>query len=505
MTGLPLTARIAASPSTLMHEEILGPQFRYEAAHLLPYYVLAEKVLLAEYLGMGLVTPAEAARISDLLDEAGQRGLTADPAANMSDIAFALELAVTSRLAEPVPGWHVDRSRNDLQACVQLLFGRHQLCAAVGDLLSCFWSVLKLARRHVATLMPGYTHLQPAQVITPGFYLAGLSAQLLHTGRRLLAVFDDADLCPLGAAAMSGQELAFDRERIARRLGFAQAHPHPLTAVASRVWVLEAAAECATFGVVLSRFVTDLMAWGSGSYHFIDLPDELSGISSAMPQKKNYPVLERIRGRTAHLTSFYVDAAMAQRGAAFSNSVEVSKEGSARLPDLFAALGSVLRLTSTVVDHLAFREDDMRAACEREYLGGFSLANGLALRARIPWRTAQVVAGAYIVAALKQGFAPTEPDPGLLARLVAEHGYQLDDPASLLDQAFDPDEGLLHKQLTGSTHPAAVLDLLRSQIGEARRLEAARKERQARLQSGAAEIDCALNEARGPLAGLAGQ
>jgi argininosuccinate lyase len=492
MAATDLTGRIAAGPSRLTHEEILEPQFRFEVVHLLPFYVLTEKVLLIEYLRMALVTPVQATKIGKLLDRADRHTLAADPAANMSDLAFALELAVTGRLTEPVPGWHIDRSRNDLQACVQLMYGRDQLLEMTGELLSCFWSVRDLAGRHVSTLMPGYTHLQPAQVMTPGFYLAGLAHHLLHTARRMLAVYDDAGLCPLGAAAMTGQELAFDRDRMAVLLGFAAAHPHPLTAVASRAWVLETAAECATFGVGLSRFVTDLMTWGSGQYHFFELPDELSGISSAMPQKKNYPVLERIRGRTAHLASCYIDCATAQRAAAFSNSVEVSKEGTARLPDALAAMRSVLRLTSSVLDHLTFREQDMRSACDNEYLGGLSLANDLALNEMIPWRTAQVIAGAYILAAQRRGRPPAQPDPGLLAELADSHGYRLTDPAGLLDRALAPEGGLLRKQTSGSAHPVAVQRLLAEQESEARELDRARQERGDRLRAGRAEADRVL-------------
>ncbi|MEK8104314.1 lyase family protein [Micromonospora sp. M12] len=173
--------------------------------------------------------------------------------------------------------------------------------------------------------MPGYTHFQAAQVSTPGFYLAAVSEEVLHTLRRLLSTYDGIDACPLGSGAMTGQELAWDRDRLARSLGFRRVQPIALTSVASRRWVLEVTGDLGVLGVTLSRFGTDLLTWGSGEYGFIDLPDELSGISSAMPQKKNFPVLERIRGRTAHLTAYHLDAVLGQRNTPYTNLVEVSR------------------------------------------------------------------------------------------------------------------------------------------------------------------------------------
>ena len=231
-----------------------------------------------------------------------------------------------------------------------------------------------------------------------------------------------------------------------------------------------------------------------GAYRFLDLPDELSGISSAMPQKKNFPVLERIRGRTAHLVSGFLDVATAQRATPFANSVEVSKEGSARLPELFETLGSVLRLLGIVLDGAEFHRDRMRRACEREYLGGFSLANALVLSCAIPWRTAQVIAGEYIVEALEAGLDPLPGDPALLARIAAGRGHDIAgaDLAALLARVFDPEYGLCSRQAAGSARPDAVAALLDRQAAEAEALRERWRERRERVRAAARDVDDTL-------------
>ncbi|MEU9118434.1 lyase family protein [Streptomyces sp. NPDC048506] len=484
-----LTGRIASGPDALLRAEVLEPQLRFEIDALLPGYVQLEKVLLLEYRRLGLLDAAQVGAVAALLDQVTPEAIAREAGESMSDIAFTLERYVSRRLAEVPPAWHVDRSRNDLQATAQLMYGRGRLLESAEALLAFGRTAHRLAGRGVGLAMPGYTHMQPAQVISPGFYFAGLCDQVLHTLERLDAVYRTASASPMGAGAMAGQELPWDRERMARLLGFTEVRTHALRAVAQRDWALEACAEFSLLGVALSRFVTDLMTWGSAGYGFIDLPDHWSGISSAMPQKKNYPVLERIRARTAHLSAAYTDIATGQRNTPYSNSVEVSKEANAGVPAAFDAFGSVLRLFGAVLTNLEFRADRMREACEREYLGGFTLANLLTLRAAVPWRTAQVVAGRYIVRAVERGLPPAEPDGPLLDALLADEGHRADDAAGLLTEAMSVSGGLAAKRSDGSASPDAVRSLLTDQEAAFDALAERWRDRRAGIEEAAAGLD----------------
>ncbi|MET8976755.1 lyase family protein [Streptomyces sp. NPDC004539] len=499
----PISGRVSLPPSALLHEETLAPQFAYEAEHLLPWYVAVEKVLVVEYGRLGVVPEERLTELGRLLSEVTAESLRADPDDNMSDIAFALERHVERRLTVPVPAWHVDRSRNDLQACAQLLFARDQLQRTAAELTEFARTVHRVAGEHLTLPMPGHTHLQTAQVITPGFYLAAVGEQIVHTLGRLLATYDGIDLCPLGAGAMAGQELPWDRDDMAELLGFRAARPHALPSVASRDWAVEVTAEFSVLGVPLSRFATDLMNWGSGASGFVDLPDDMSGISSAMPQKKNFPVLERVRGRTAHLGAFHLDVVLGQRNTPYSNSVEVSKEAGAHLLAAFTAVRSVLRMFRAVLENLRFDAGRMRAVCEREYLGGFTLANLLTLDEGVPWRRAQVIAGRYIVAAVERGVAPSPGDAGLLRGVAAGHGVELADPGGALALAFDVEESLRRKRSAGSAHPDAVREVLAGQRALLDERCAEWERRGARVRAGLAETDHRLGLA-GPGSGGAG-
>jgi argininosuccinate lyase len=458
-----MTGRILSAPSLVWNEEVLAPQFDHEVKFLLPHYILIEKVLLLEYLRMGLVDAGGAAVIARRLDELDAGGLLADPRVNMSDISFAIERFVEEGPVTPFAAWHLDRSRNDAQACAQLMAIRERLTEVARDLASFARATVTLAGSGADLPMPGYTHAQPAQIITPGFYFAALAAETLATSHRLLRVYDDIDASPLGAGSMAGQELAWDRELMAIRLGFARTVPHALVAVASRGWALAIAAEVAAFAVTLSRFTTDLIAWGGSGYGFFDLPDELAGISAAMPQKRNFPILERIRGRCTLVAGGAFEVMTGQRNTPYANTVEVSKEAGACLWTQASALRSCLRLATAVTRGLTFRADRMREACERDFLGGFRLANMLTAECGIRWRTAQVIAGRYIRNALEANGSTTRPDSELLEAAAAAHGAEVPHAAELLAAALAVDDGLRAKRTAGSTHPDEVRKLLTAQ------------------------------------------
>jgi argininosuccinate lyase len=484
-----LTGRIGADPSAVMTAEVLRPQFDHEVRHLLPWYIRLEQVLVLEYLRMELITAVDARAVAAALAAVTGPAMAGAASDAMTDLAFTLERQVAANVTDLPARWHVDRSRNDLQASAQTLHGRECIDGLAELLLALAARLHDLADRTVDMVMPGYTHLQPAQIISPAFYLTAVSAQVLHTAQRLESVYESADRLPLGAGAMAGQELPWDRNEMARLLGCAAPREHALQAVAGRDWALESAAELSNFGVVTSRFVTDLMTWGGSGHGFIDLPDEWSGISSAMPQKKNFPVLERIRGRTARLSEAYAGVTLAQRSTPYSNGIEVSKEAGGAVAEAFDRAESVLRLLTGVVTDLIFREEVMRAACTREHFGGFTLANLLTLHEDLPWREAQIVAGRFIVAAVRAGRPPDNPDADLLRAVARRRGHAIAQPARWLSKAFDVDRALRTKQSPGSTRPDAVRDMLagqREQLDEQRR---SWLERRRRVDAGLAELD----------------
>lgn len=464
-----LTGRIQASPDTLLDEIVLQPQFIYELQHLLPYYIQIEKAMLSEYERLELISSTAAQEIVQLLTQITDETLAADPQINMSDISFAIERYVEMHMSSRCVAWHVDRSRNDVQATAQIMFAKEKLLSTIEALLTFSQMLQILAEATIDLPMPGYTHYQAAQIITVGFYITAINEQIGKTIQRLQTLLDEIDECPLGSGAMAGLELPWNRHALAQILCFARPTRHALFGVASKEWLLHIAAELSTLSVALSRFITDLITWGSSEYRLIDLPDQLSGISSAMPQKKNFPILERIRGKTAHISAYYIDFVMTQRNTPYTNLVETAKEGGSNFFIMMQTMEALLKLFTTLTQHLEFRKERLYALCTQEFLGGFTLANLLTLETGIPYRQAQVLAGRYIVAMMAQQRLPNEVDISTLRLLCHEEGYILSFDEEALRRAFSIEHNLLNKCTFGSTHPKEVAALLEQQKEERHR------------------------------------
>ncbi|WP_394186515.1 argininosuccinate lyase [Metabacillus halosaccharovorans] len=457
-----LSGRISASPSMLLHEEILKPQFDYELKHLLPYYIQIEEVMTIEYERLGLISKESMVEIVNLLNQLTKENITADPKSNMSDICFAIEQYVESRLEHPVPNWHVDRSRNDVQATAQIMFARENLVTIMEEITELIEEVLTLSNDNMSVPMPGYTHYQSAQIITVGFYFTAVSEVLQKSLNRMIKIYDEINKCPLGSGAMSGMELEWNRAEMATKLGFLDSS-HALVSVASKEWMLQIAAECSNLATVISRFITDLITWGSSEYKFFVLPDEMSGISSAMPQKKNYPILERIRGRSVHINSYYYDMLNAQRNTPFTNLVETAKEGGSNFYPMITCMKSVLKLYTAVIKAMKFNKEHMYEMCANDFFGGFSLANLLTLQCSIPYRQSQIISGKYIVAMNAQNRKPNEVELSFLNELCEKYGYKSSLTEDQLIEIFSVTESLSRKKTQGSTNPLEIKQLIDQQ------------------------------------------
>jgi len=253
---------------------------------------------------------------------------------------------LAGRLGERTAGiLRTGRSRNDLNATVLQLRLRPPVERLLSATLRLQAVLLGRSRRYAATVMPGYTHYQPAVPTTYGHHLGGVARALDRDLAALGAAAAGLDTCPLGAGTGHGTAIPIEPARTAALLGFERPAPHALDAVASRDIVLRLLSAAAILGVTVSRLGADLLLWTTAEFSFLELPDELVGSSSAMPQKRNPFLLEHVKGRSARVGGAFVAAATAMHATPFANSVAVGTEGCAgAIEALDAAADSVTLL-----------------------------------------------------------------------------------------------------------------------------------------------------------------
>ena len=217
------------------------------------------------------------------------------------DIHLNLEKLLIDEIG-PVGGkLHTARSRNDQIATDMHLYLRTQVTEIISAITEFQETLIKVAEKHIETVVPGYTHLQRAQPISFGHHLMAYFWMLQRDKERLQDSIKRINISPLGAGALAGTTFPIDREMTAKLMGFDGIYENSLDAVSDRDFIAEFLNNASLIMMHLSRLSEEIILWSSQEYHFIELDDTFSTGSSIMPQKKNPDMAELIRGKTGRV------------------------------------------------------------------------------------------------------------------------------------------------------------------------------------------------------------
>ena len=209
------------------------------------------------------------------------------------DVHEAIETAVIEGIGPDGGKMHTARSRNDeVAACIRYRL-REDVLEAIETTLALRESLVEVAAEHTETIMPGYTHLQPAQPTTVAHWALAYEGAVRRDTQRLFDAYKRINQSPLGGAAFAGTTFDIDRERTAELLGFESIVENSMDASSSRDFLLETTQALSTHATTLSGLAEDIIIFANRG--FVDLSDEYSSTSSIMPQKKNPDTLELVR------------------------------------------------------------------------------------------------------------------------------------------------------------------------------------------------------------------
>ena len=357
----------------------------------------------------GILSAADAKAIDDGLAEVGLEiadgKLVEDPA--LEDIHMHVEHRLSQLIGEPAGRLHTARSRNDQVATDFKLFVRRAIDEAVAGIDALELALIDRAEEHVASVMPGFTHLQSGQPVTLGHHLLAYREMLVRDRSRFVDARARMNQCPLGSAALAGTGFDLDRDHTAKALGFDCATANSLDAVSDRDFVvdyLHAAALCA---VHLSRLAEEIILWASQPFGFVRLPDAWSTGSSIMPNKRNPDAAELVRGHSARIIGDLVALLVLLKGLPLAYAKDLQDDK----PPLFDAhdlLSLSLAAMAGMIADLDFVPAKMRAAAAAGHATATDLADWLAGEAQVPFREAHHIAGRAVAVAEAAGKALDE-------------------------------------------------------------------------------------------------
>ncbi|CAN5204840.1 argininosuccinate lyase [soil metagenome] len=378
---------------------------------------------------------------------------------------------------------HIARSRNDLGAGLDRMRARDLLLNASQALLSVEEHALDGAFRFREAVMPGYTHLQPAQPVTYGFFLAGVAQSLERDFGRLSDAWARTNISPLGAGALAGTTFAIDRHAIATSLGFEGLVENTLDAVATRDFGLEILNGLSQIAIGWSRVAQDYHVLVSHEFQTVEFPDRVTGTSSIMPQKKNPVVLEHLKGKAGHLLGLYVASATAVKGTHFTNTIDANREG---MRGVWEAGEEVLRCLSLFDLIIATGRPNaalMKRRVTEDFASATDLADILVRDADLSFREAHHIVGAVVRAAMDAGLAAD----GITTQMVDDAardqlGRAIGLDPDLVRRSLDPTASVAGRTLPGGPAPEAVARSVESAQARLETRHAALADKRGRLQ-----------------------
>ncbi|MBM3190332.1 MAG: argininosuccinate lyase [Chloroflexi bacterium] len=372
-------------------------------------------------------------------------------AAGDEDIHTAVERRL-GELVGPVAGkLHTGRSRNDQVATDIRLFLLDELGHLAEAIGAVQRAIVSVAEAHLDVLMPGYTHLQPAQPVRFSHWLLSFFWMLERDHQRLGDLLRRVSVCPLGAGALAGNAYGVDRQALARDLGFSGITENSMDAVSDRDMVLEALSWGAILGVHLSRLAEDLILYSSAEFGFVALEERYTTGSSLMPQKRNPDSMELVRGKTGRLAGNLVWLLVTTKGlpSTYDKDLQEDKEP---LFDTLDTLSMVLPIAAGVIETLQVRPERMRAALSEAMLAT-DLADYLVKRG-VPFREAHHLVGEAVLLSEERGVP--------LGRLsLADYQAISGAYGPDLFSVFDYEASVEARDVVGGTARAAVQEQLR--------------------------------------------
>lgn len=360
----------------------------------------------AKMLGkQGIISDKEAQLIIKTLEEiledieAGKVEFTIES----EDIHMNIESILTERIGDTGKKLHTARSRNDQVNVDIRLYLKKETDAinqTIQDLLA---ALSQLAKEHVDTVMPGYTHLQRAQPVTFAYHLLAYYQMFSRDRERFCDCLSRIDRLPLGSGALAGTTYNTDRDFLAEELGFSSVLPNGMDAVADRDFAIEFINCCAITMMHLSRFCEELIQWSSVEFGFIEIDDSFSTGSSIMPQKKNPDMAELIRGKSGRVYGDLMSLLTICKGLPLAYNKDLQED---KIPVFDAAdtLKASMSIFREMILTMQVKKENMEKAAKYGYMNATDAADYLVSKG-IPFRDCHEIIGKIVLYCIEKGIA----------------------------------------------------------------------------------------------------
>jgi len=397
----------------------------------------------------GILTAEEGERLVAAFDEIGEEAQDSKyfDGAKDEDIHTFVIRKLGEKVGALAGKIHTGRSRNEQVSLDTRLYLRTAADTILEELTELISALLKLARRYPDAVIPGYTHLRRAQAVLWPHYLLAYVEMFSRDFERMEQTRARINVMPLGSGALAGSGFPFDRQAIARDLGFPAITRNSMDVSGDRDFALDFLYACSMILLHLSRLAEDWILYSSEEFNWMTLGDGVTSGSSLMPQKKNPDSLELIRGKSGRvfgdLTSLFIT--MKGLPMTYNRDLQEDKEP---LFDAFHQTSGALAMARAVADSIVLKPQRPLTAAEESWVVATDLAEELA-RNGVAFHRAHQIVGQLVLESVKSAKSPSDWNGESLTAFAPEFKPEM---ARLLV----PMEGMKSRELPGGTGPRTV-------------------------------------------------
>jgi argininosuccinate lyase len=429
-------------------ERFFSIQMQIQKAHV---------VMLEE---TGIISKSDASKILMCINEIDENGFDQFPLdPKLTDLYTNIEIYVIKKTGESVGGnIHTARSRNDLLLTVSRLYVREKILELSKYLLEFIKILLNLSKKHVDTVMPGFTHhSQHAQPITYGHFLMANVECFIRDFLRLLRCFETTNLSPMGAGAISTSGFPIDRKRVSDLLGFEDILDNSVDSISSRDYELQTGFAFNMFLSNISRLNETILLWNSREFGLVELADSFASTSTIMPQKKNPVALETIRADCTIASNYLCSMFAIINHITLGNGREPGYLDHCFHEISYRAIG-ISKIMPRLLMSLKVNKNRMKLSASQEFSTVTELADTIVREKELSFRTAHKIVGKVTAQAIKEGIKSDEISTELIDAVSREIlGEALDLNEKKLKDALDPKENVAIRDRTGGPAQKVVM------------------------------------------------
>lgn len=286
---------------------------------------------------------------------------------HQEDWHTAIETYLTDTYWEVGKKIHTGRSRNDQILITTRLFTLDKLDEILSELDRLVLAFEKKIDEIWDHVMPGYTHTQRAMPTTVWTWLGSFKDALCDNKILIDAAKKINNQNPLGSVAGFWEDVFWlDRDFVSAELWIEKTQNNPMYCAYSRGKfeniVLQSLSQVM---LDLWKLANDMVYFSSREFDFLTLPDDFKTGSSVMPQKKNWDIMELVRGNSNLFQSyeFAIKEVFKNLLSGYNRDYQLTKEPYLKWVKLTL---DTIKVCNVTIQHLGVKEESLKKACTQE-------------------------------------------------------------------------------------------------------------------------------------------